>query len=284
MVSQTFHSQPVAFATGTLLSGRYRLLREIGRGPAATVYLALDTRQGIEVALRVVRLGAQDQARLRREVFAAWDIEHDHVVRVQGCFEEGEFSCLVLDFIPGPDLGRRVAETGPLSPDEAAAVGRGIGLALRAAHRRGILHRQVTPGNILIAPETRALLADFGAAGLGARRASSRDFAAPEVLSGQPADARSDVYSLGLCLYFALTGRLPARQLPDRPPLPAADGHRPARLVPGLPDWLDEAVAAATAALPADRYPSAGRFAEVLTPVRGSGPFRIDPAPVIVRS
>ena len=284
MVSQPFHSQPVAFPNGTLLSGRYRLLREIGRGPAATVYLALDTRQGIEVAVRAVRLGAQDQARLRQEVFAAWDLVHDHIVPVHGCFEEGEFSCLVLEHVPGPDLGRRVTDMGPLSADEAAAVGRGIGLALRAAHRRGRLHRHVTPGNVLIAPETRALLADFGAAGLGAPRGSGQDYAAPEVLAGQPADARSDVYSLGMCLFFGLTGRLPARQLPERPPLPAADGHHPGRLVPTIPDWLDEAVAAATAALPADRYPSAGRFAEVLTPVRGSGPFRIDPAPVIVRS
>ncbi len=283
MVSQYHNSPAFVLPTGTLLSGRFRLQREIGRGRAATVYLAFDTQRATEVAVRVVRLATQEQARLRREVFAAWDIAHDHVVRVHGCFEEGELSCVVMDHIAGPDLGRRVEQRGPLTSDEAAAVGRGIALALRAAHRRGILHRHVSPGNILIGGETRALLADFGSAGAGAPAASGRDFQAPEVASGQAADARADVYSLGMCLYYGLTGRLPVRQDPSRPPLPAADGHRPAKWVASIPAWLDEAVAVATAALPADRYGSAGRLAEVLTP--GHAPaFSSLPAAISVRA
>ena len=167
--------------------------------------------------------------------------------------------------------------------DEAAAIGRGVALALRAAHRRGILHRHVSPGNILIGPETRGHLSDFGSAGLGAARDSGRDFQAPEVTAGQAADVRADLYSLGMCLYYGLTGRLPARRDPSRPPLPAADGQHPARWAPTVPAWLDEAVAASTAALPADRYPSAGRLAEVLTPGGAGTDFSELPAPISLR-
>lgn len=284
MVSQLLNSRGLDLPPGTLLSGRFRLQRELGRGAGSVVYLAHDAAQDTLVALRAMILGTQEQARLRREVLAAWDVTHDHALRIHGCFEEGERSFVVMDHVPGPDLGSRVAGQGSLSVDEAAALGRGAALALRAAHRRGILHRHVHPGNILIGPETRGYLADFGCAGSGAPPGARRDYQAPEVTGGQAADVRSDIYGLGLSLYFGLTGRLPARQDPARPPLPAADGYRPARWVPTIPAWLDEAVAAATAALPADRYASAGRLAEVLTPGPDTGDFSPLPAPITVRA
>jgi serine/threonine-protein kinase len=111
----------------------------------------------------------------------------------------------------------------------------------------------------------RARLTDFGCAGYGPRDArGARDYRAPEVLAGQAADGRADVYGLGLSLYFALTGELPPGQAPERPITAIADGHRPSRLSPTVPAWLDDAIARATAALPADRFSSAGRPAEAL--------------------
>jgi serine/threonine-protein kinase len=267
MVSQPDHSPNIGLTPGTLLQGRYRPIRELGRGPASVVYLGHDHHQGDHVALKVMSLSPGDRARMRREVMSAWEVGHDHIVAVRGCFEEGELCCVVMDHVDGPDLGTLVSG-GPLSADEVAAIGRGIALGLQAAHRRGILHRQVTPGNILVAPEVRARLADFGAGGFGRKsdQAGSQDYVPPEVLSGQAADGRADLYGLGLSLYFALTGHLPDRQAPGLPPHAAADGHRPSRLRPTVPSWLDDAIARATAALPADRFASAGRFAEALTP------------------
>jgi serine/threonine-protein kinase len=258
-----------------LVQGRYRLGRELGRGLFSVVYLGQDHHQGDVAALKVLTLEADERARVRHEVMATWEVAHDHIVPVRGCFAEGEWLWVAMEYVPGPSLAGRVA-LGPLTTDEAAAVGRGIALGLQAAHRRGILHRHISPANILIAPDMRARLADFGSAGSGPRDGivGALDYWAPEVLAGQAADVRTDVYGLGLCLYFALTGELPDRQAPECPPLAAADGHRPSRVRPTTPFWLDDAIARATAALPADRFSSAGRMADALAPSleRPSGP------------
>lgn len=253
-----------SLTTGALLQGRYRLTRELGRGPVSVVYLGQDHQNGDEVVLKVLDLAVADRARVRQEVLATWEVAHDHIVPVRGCFEVAERSCVVMEYIDGPSLESRVA-SGTLTTDEAAAVGRGIALGLQAAHRRGILHRHVNPSNILIATEVRARLTDFGCAGYGTKGSSgAHDYRAPEVLAGQAADARADVYGLGLSLYFALTGELPPGPAPRRRAQAEPDGHRPSRLRPTVPTWLDDAVARATAALPADRFSSAGRLAEAL--------------------
>ncbi len=251
--------------TGAPLQGRYRLTRELAVGPRATVYLADDHHQGNEAAVKVLVLPPAERARLRHEALAAWEVAHDHIVPVRSCFEDGERCFVAMDFVPGPSLAGLVA-AAPLTADETAAIGRGVALALQAVHRRGILHRHVTPGNILIAPDVRARLTDFGSAGFGwhSDHPGKQDFVAPEVLGGQAADTRADLYGLGLCLYVALTGRLPERHAAAGPLRSTADGHRPSRLRPTVPPWLDDAIARATAALPADRFASAGRLAEAL--------------------
>jgi serine/threonine protein kinase len=266
MVSQSGHSPNIGLPLGSLLQGRFRPTRELGRGLASIVYLGHDHHhREDEVALKVLAVNADQRVRVRHEVMTAWEIRHDHIVAVRGCFEDGERCCVVMDYVAGPDLGALVA-TAPISPDEAAAVGRGIALGLQAAHRRGILHRHVKPSNILIAPEVRGRLADFGSAGFGGthEETTSKDYLAPEVLAGQAADGRADIYGLGLSLYFALTGQLPDRQA-------AADGHRASRVRQTVPHWLDDAIAQATAALPADRFNSAGRFAAALAPAPNHG-------------
>lgn len=266
-VSNSNHGPDIGLGLGTLLQGRYRLARELGRGSASVVYQGVDHHQGADIALKVLALPPAERARVRQEVMSAWDVTHDHIVPLRGCFETGERCCVVMDYVAGPDLASRVS-VAPLTPDEAAAIGRGIALGLQAAHRRGTLHRQIKPTNILIGPEVRARLSDFGCAGFGRNRETpnGEDYLAPEVLAGQPADGRTDLYALGLNLYFGLTGRLPERQGPGRPLQAVADGHRPSRVRSTVPPWLDDAIAKATAALPADRFSSAGRLADALAP------------------
>lgn len=181
--------------------------------------------------------------------------------------------CRIGPWLRMPDLATRVRDRGPLPPEEVAQIGRAIALALSAAHRRGMLHRDVQPANILLDADGRAQLAAFGATRIpgaapargAAGQAMDRDFIAPEVLAGQRGDARADLYALGISLYFGLTGRLPERPSPHAPPTALPDGQRPALVRPDVPAWLDDAIARATAALPADRFASAARLADALT-------------------
>jgi hypothetical protein len=151
-------------------------------------------------------------------------------------------------------------------------LGRDVAAALAAAHRRGILHRDVKPQNILLDPDGRARLTDFGSAKLDGQLgvtgsgtlAGTLAYTAPEVLAGRRGDARADVYALGLTLYYALTGDLPARSSPHLPPTPAAGGFRPKPGAPGAPPWLDDVVAHATAAAAEDRFPTAASLDEAL--------------------
>lgn len=260
----SYHSPLVGLTTGSLLQGRYRLLRETGGSPASAIYLARDVEAGTDVTVKVFSLPEEYRERLRREAAAVRDLEHEHIARLHDFFESGERSILVSDHVGGPDLASHLAAGGPLVAEEVAAIGRGIALALRSAHRRGLLHRGVSPRSILLAPEIRARLIDFGVADVE----GDRDYRAPENLSGQGADGRADLYGLGLTLYFLIVGELPPRQARELPPLPSPDGYRPSTVRPSVPAWLDAAVAQATAALPADRFLSAGRFAEALTPGR----------------
>ncbi len=142
-----------------------------------------------------------------------------------------------MEYVRGPDLQVRVGERGRLDADAAVRLGRDVAGALSAAHRRGILHRDVKPQNVLLDPDGRARLTDFGSAKLDGQLgvtgsgtlAGTLAYTAPEVLAGRRGDARADVYALGLTLYYALTGELPDRPSPHLPPTPDPLGFRPRR-------------------------------------------------------
>jgi hypothetical protein len=254
--------------SGSLLLARYEILGEIGRGGYSVVYRARDNELGAEVAIKLLvpppAMAKLARERMRREVLAARRLSHTNIVAAHDFAEEGQWSFMVMEYVAGPDLAVRVRERGPLPPDDAARLGQEMSSALSAGHRHGVLHRDVKPQNILLDPDGRARLTDFGSARLDGQTTvtatgaavGTLDYMAPEVFKGQRGDARSDLYSLGLTLYFALTGRLPQRASPHLPPSPVAEGFRPGQIRPEVPAWLDATVARMTAARPTDRFPS----------------------------
>jgi predicted Ser/Thr protein kinase len=276
MTSPGTPSGPGYLAPGALLRGRYEIGRELGRGGYSVVYLARDRELDTEVALKLLvppPAAAQvARERMRREVQAVRGLSHANIVAVYDFLEEGPWSFIVMEYVRGPDLQVRVSERGPLDADTAVHLGRDVAVALAVAHRHGILHRDVKPQNILLDPDGRARLTDFGSAKLDGQLgvtgsgtlAGTLAYTAPEVLAGRRGDARADVYALGLTLYYALTGDLPARSSPHLPPTPSPEGFRPRRGGDAAPAWLDDVVAHATAAAAEDRFPTAASLDEAL--------------------
>ena len=202
-----------------MIAGRYQLEREIGRGGMGSVWLAHDRVLDRTVAIK--RIGRApgpdsdpDLRRAMREARLAATLSHSHVVAVFDLAVEDDQQWLVMEYVEGVTLAQLVQRDGPLTPDRAAALLKQAADALAAAHQSGIVHRDVKPSNILVTADGHVKLTDFGIA-----RATGDDtmtqtgmvtgspaYLAPEVASGRPASAASDVWSLGATLYFVLTG------------------------------------------------------------------------------
>lgn len=261
---------------GMVLQGRYAIREEIGRGGSSIVYLATDRELGSDVAIKLLvppPIGAETaRERMRREVQSVRGLTHPNVVAVYDFLDEGEASFIVMEFVDGLDLHKMVSRRGPLAAAAAVQLAKGMAAALEAAHGRGILHRDVKPQNLLIDSEGVARLVDFGAARLDGLATITQSgaligtlsYAAPEVLAGERGDARSDLYSLGLTLYFALCGQLPGGGATRMPPAPRPEGFAPRLVRDDVPEWLDAIVARSTAADPSWRYPSASSLLNAL--------------------
>src|SRR4051795_13108233 len=258
--------------------GDFRLERELGRGGMGIVYLAEETKLGRWVALKVI---APDLAgdpefrhRFEREARIAAGLDHPNVVPLFAAGEiDGQFY-ISMRYVEGTDLKALLAERGRLDYPEAADIVAQVGSALDAAHARGLVHRDVKPGNILLAAGFEgghhAYLTDFGitkdssdqTVGLTqtGQWVGTVDYISPEQVSGRPIDARSDVYSLGCVLFQALTGHAPYQggdvhkvyAHMSEPP-PALDGEAAA-----LGPAFDPVIQRAMAKEPEERYPSAG--------------------------
>jgi len=207
--------------SSTVLSGRYRLESKLGSGGMSTVYLALDEVLDRPVAVKLLHREISEEAdqleRFRREARSAARLSHPNLVGVIDAGEDDGRPYIVFEYIDGRTLKRRIQDEGPLPVDEAVAYGIEIGRGLTAAHARKLVHRDVKPQNVLIDPDGRAKVTDFGIArsleskGLTAtgRVLGTTDYVSPEQAMGEDVDERSDVYSLGVVLYEMLTGDVP---------------------------------------------------------------------------
>jgi eukaryotic-like serine/threonine-protein kinase len=268
---------------GDTLRERWTIVRELGRGGYSVVYLAHDRALDNEVAVKLLvpppAAAKVARERMRREVQVVRGLSHENIVAVYDFVEEGPWSFIIMEYVAGPDLHVRVRERGLLTAEQAVRLGRDIAAALGTAHRHGILHRDVKPQNVLLDPDGRYRLTDFGSARLDGQLGvtttgaltGTRDYTAPEVLAGRRGDARADIYALGLTIYYGLTGELPghdAAAASDE----SGSGHRPGQVTPTVPDWLDDVVARATVASPEDRFPTASAFDQALSRSAGEAP------------
>src|SRR5690348_11897388 len=211
--------------SGRVVAGRYELLDPVGHGAMGTVWRARDLRLDREVAVKEVRvpgpLTYQDRNVLRerslREARVAARLSHPGVVTVHDVIEAEGTPWIIMELVPSRSLAQVLAEDGPLPPARAAMMGMTLLEALGSAHAAGVVHRDVKPGNILVTPDGRAVLTDFGIATLhgdpGLTQAGmvmgTPGFCAPERIRGEPASPASDLWSLGATLYAAVEGRGP---------------------------------------------------------------------------
>jgi serine/threonine-protein kinase len=271
---------------GIVLGGRYRLGTRLGGGGMGEVYDALDERLGRPVAVKVLRpevaSDAQSRARFEAEARATARLSHPNVVGVFDSGHEGGRSYIVMERVAGETLAERIAR-GPIDQRWLRQMAADVLGALAAAHAAGILHRDIKPANILISPDGRAKLSDFGIAKAvdavspfsppgGDPTASglvigTPSYLAPERLQGRPATAQSDVYSVGVVLYEALTGRKPIGTEPERPAVPALHEAWPPDVRRFRPDADPRLIDVITRALDPDpeaRFPSAADMARAL--------------------
>jgi hypothetical protein len=265
-------------ATGTEVAG-YRIVERVGSGGMGVVYLAEETRLGDRpVALKLLppaSAGDPDyRARFLREMRVAAAIDHPNIVPIYRAGEDRGQLYLAMRYVHASDLRRALASEGRLEPGRALAIHDLVARALDTAHARGLVHRDVKPGNILLAPPVldgdpeHVYLVDFGLArddsddrsiGGGGWFLGTPRYAAPEQAAGRPVDGRTDGYALGCVLHECLTGRPPFPDGPGEAVLLAHLEATPPRVTaqrPDLPPAIDQVVARAMAKAPEDRFPS----------------------------
>jgi eukaryotic-like serine/threonine-protein kinase len=276
----------------TLVDGRYRIVKKLGSGGMADVYCAEDSQLGRRVALKVLhRRFAEDPQfveRFRREASSAAGLQHPNIVAI---FDRGEWDgtyYIAMEFVEGRTLKDIVREKGPAPPDAAVDITLQILRAARFAHKRGIVHRDIKPHNVLIDNDGRVRVTDFGIARAGTSDMTetgsimgTAQYLSPEQAQGRPVDARSDLYSIGIVLYELLTGRVPfdaespvTVALKQVNEVPIA----PRRLVPEIPPGLEAIVLRALEKDPARRFADADEFISALEAGRTAPP----PPPAVV--
>ncbi|MWA01251.1 Stk1 family PASTA domain-containing Ser/Thr kinase [Actinomadura sp. LD22] len=276
---------------GQVLDGRYRIESRIARGGMATVYVARDLRLDRTIAIKVMHAGlASDEdfvARFIGEAKAAAALSHPNVVAVYDQRSDGEHVFLVMEYVPGRTLRDALTELGRLGPRAALEIMQPVLAALGAAHRAGLVHRDVKPENVLICEDGTIKVADFGLARAESASKMTKTgmiigtvgYLAPEQVLQGTADVRSDVYAAGIMLFELLTGHLPHQA---DTPLAVAYKHvnevvpAPSGVVPGIPRRVDELVTDATAHDPARRPADAGQYLAEVAEVFGGLPRDFD--------
>jgi eukaryotic-like serine/threonine-protein kinase len=271
----------------TLFDGRYRILRKLGSGGMANVYLAEDEDLGRRVAIKILneRYAHDDSfnERFRREAKSAAALSHPNIVSIYDRGEADGTPYIAMEVIEGRSLKELILTRGPLPIGQAIDYAKQILGALRFAHRHGIIHRDIKPHNILLGSENRLRVTDFGIARAGASQMTevgsimgTAQYLSPEQARGAPVAAASDVYSLGIVLYEMLTGQVPftgdtaveiaMKHLNEAPKPPSA-------LRPEVTRELDQVILRALAKTPEDRYQTADELQEDLDRVEAGLPL-----------
>jgi serine/threonine-protein kinase len=275
-----------------LLDNRYEIIRRLGSGGMADVYLARDTQLGRQVAIKVLykRYASDDEfvARFRREAQSAAGLNHPHIVSIYDRGEAEGSYYIAMEYLEGRSLKDVVSEEGPLEPARSIEYAEQILRALQFAHEHNVIHRDIKPHNIVINGRGQVKVTDFGIARAGTSPAMTEtgsiigtaQYLSPEQAKGKAVEQSSDLYSLGVVLYEMLTGRVPfegenpvaiaLKHLSDEPVPPQA-------LIPELPDNLNAVVLRALAKDPRDRYPSAAEFLADLERCRQDLPVTAPP-------
>src|SRR6202044_2960949 len=265
-------------ARDTLIDGRYRVVRRLGTGGMADVYLAEDQQLGRKVALKLLhRRFAEDPGfveRFRREAQAAASLQHPNVVSV---FDRGAFDgtyYIAMEYLQGRTLKRLIREEAPLEVNRAIDITIQILKAARFAHRRGVIHRDLKPHNVIIDDNDHVKVTDFGIARAGASDMTetgsimgTAQYLSPEQAQGHPVSGGSDLYSIGVVLYEMLTGRVPfdgesqvtiaLKHVSEAPPPMSA-------INPSVPPELEQVVMWALNKNPVDRPANADQFINAL--------------------
>ncbi|HTJ24278.1 MAG TPA: protein kinase [Gemmatimonadaceae bacterium] len=279
-------ASPELLVLQEVVAGRYSIEHELGRGGMGIVFLARDVALERPVAIKLLppHLAADERMRARfvREARTAARLSHPNIVPIHSVEEHDDVVFFVMGYVDGETLTARVRRTGPLSASDGSRLIQEIAWALAYAHTAGVIHRDVKPDNVLIERATgRAMLTDFGiarvadgssATGLGEILGTAQ-FVSPEQASGSVVDGRSDLYSLGVTAFFALTGRLPF-EAPTaigllgmhltQPPPPIATVRE--SLPPGLCVAIDRCLAKD----PADRFATGEQLADAIADARGA--------------
>jgi eukaryotic-like serine/threonine-protein kinase len=266
---------------GRLISGRYRLIAPLGEGGMATIWRAVDEQLDREVAVKILRPQFSADpgfaARFKQEARAAGGLSHPNIVNVYDYGTDGADGeqYIVMELVEGNDLATILRDRGALSTADAVRVAIGVASALEVAHRKGIVHRDVKPGNIMITDDGDVKVTDFGIARAVSEASmtvtgttlGSVHYFSPEQARGDEVTGASDVYALAIVLFEMLTGRRPftgesaaavaLKRLNEDPPTPSSIGHP-------VPAGLEAILMRALEREPADRFPDAGAFAEAL--------------------
>ena len=257
--------------------GRYQVLSELGRGAMGIVYLAHDTQLERKVAIKMVSLAGFDQerdtqeARFRQEARAAGGLSHPSIITVYDVGREGDVAYIAMELVEGREL-RELIRDGTLAPSQALELAALVADALAFAHERGVTHRDIKPGNIMVLADGRVKVMDFGIARLQQATIKTQtgvllgspQYMSPEQVSGADIDGRADIFSLGVVIYEMVTGVKPfdaadltqvlfwVVNMPAKPP---------SERRPGLPPVVDYIVARALRKRPEERYANAAELA-----------------------